>query len=360
MIDKHITISLATEKDISNIDELYKGRNIYFGDLHNHSASGGTSDGKRPLSHWKGALEALKMDFVAILDHRQVRHMYLPEWEDGLFVCGTEPGTKIVDGMAIREDKREMHYNMLFPSPEPLEELLSEFPEYQFEGGPEGHFRYPSFTRERFTELVNAIFDKGGFYVHPHPKQYIDSPEPLDYWFRDEMGLEVFYYDMRHEYTRKNYELWCDLLALGKRVWACAGEDGHACARDTALTAIYAEEKSSASYVSHLREGDFVCGSVAMRMCIADTKMGGKCDFSGKRLCLSVDAFHRSVKNCEHVYRLDVIDDSGLVASKMISCDAQSCFAFDVDASAKFYRVEIFDATEGLRIAIGNPIWNEV
>ena len=72
-----------------------------------------------------------------------------------------------------------MHYNMLFPSPAPLEELLAEFTEYQFEGGREGHFRYPSFTRERFIELVNKVFDKGGFYVHPHPKQYMSSTEPL-------------------------------------------------------------------------------------------------------------------------------------------------------------------------------------
>ena len=85
----------ATKRDIEHIDALYAGRNIYFGDMHNHAATGGTSDGKRELSHWKGALEALHMDFAAILDHRQVRHMFLPEWEDGTFICGTEPGTFI-------------------------------------------------------------------------------------------------------------------------------------------------------------------------------------------------------------------------------------------------------------------------
>ena len=144
----------AKPEDIEHIEALYEGRTLYFGDMHNHSASGGTSDGKRPLSHWKGALEALKMDFVAILDHRQVRHMYLPEWEDGLFVCGTEPGTRIVDCKAAVDGRNDMHYLMVFPSPKPLEELLSEFPEYEFEGGEEGHFRYPSFTRERFCVLV--------------------------------------------------------------------------------------------------------------------------------------------------------------------------------------------------------------
>ena len=352
-------INIATEADVLHIDALYEGRRIYFGDLHNHSASGGTSDGKRPLSHWKGALEALKMDFVAILDHRQVRHMYLDEWEDGLFICGTEPGTRIVDCAAVRDGKNEMHYNMLFPSPKPLEELLFEFSEYQFEGGREGHFRYPSFTRERFTELVSAVISKGGHFVHPHPKQYMDSADPLDYWFCDNTGIEVFYRDMRNDYTKENYKLWCDLLSLGKRVYASAGEDLHTCANDTALTAIYSEEKSSAAYIAHLREGDYVCGSVAMRMCIGDTKMGGKCDFKDKKLCVAVDAFHRSVKNKEHIYRLDLIDDTGVVSTKMIACDLPACFTFDIDEAARFYRVEVFDATENLRIAIGNPIWNE-
>ena len=32
-------------------------------------------------------------------------------------------------------------------------------------------------------------------------------------------------------------------------------------------------------------------------------------------------------------------------------------FEYEV-GNCKFYRVEIFDETENLRIAIGNPIWN--
>ena len=349
----------AKPEDIEHIEALYEGRTLYFGDMHNHSASGGTSDGKRPLSHWKGALEALKMDFVAILDHRQVRHMYLPEWEDGLFVCGTEPGTRIVDCKAAVDGRNDMHYLMVFPSPKPLEELLSEFPEYEFEGGEEGHFRYPSFTRERFCELIDSVKAKGGFFAHPHPKQYMNSTDPLDYWHRDETGIEVFYGDMRSDYTKENYKLWVEILALGKRMFACAGEDKHACAGDTALTAIYASEKSSAAYLEHLRVGDFVCGSVGLEMCVGDTRMGGKCSFSGERLCVAVDDFHRSVKNPEHRYSLVLLDDKGVVAKKKINCTEKAYFAFNTSDKARFYRVEIFDDTEKLRIAVGNPIWNE-
>ncbi len=352
-------LTIDRESDISLIDSLYEGRRLLWGDLHNHAATGGTSDGKRSLENHKGSLESLQMDFVAVLDHRQVRHMYLPEWVDGTFICGTEPGTRIVDCNAAEMNKNEMHYNMLFPSPKPLEELLSEFEEYEFEGGQEGHFKYKSYTKARFTEIVNAVFEKGGFYVHPHPKQYMRSSDPLDYFFRDGMGLEVVYRSLDSEYTKENYELWCDLLSLGKKVYATAGEDGHSFIKDTALTAIYTEEKSSASVVKHLREGDFVCGSVAIRASVGEVRMGGTCDFDGKRYTLSVDDFHRSVKDAHHKYRIDIIDDRGVVFSKKILPTKRTVFSFAASKKAKFYRAEIFDESENLRISIANPIWNE-
>ena len=300
-------------------------------------------------------MEALEIDFAAILDHHQVRHMYLPEWEDGVFLGGTEPGLHhIVD---IPVEKNGLHYNMLFEGPKPLEEVLAQFEEFQFEGGPEGLFKYPDFTKARFCELIRAVFERGGFFVYPHPKQVAQSDDPLHYWFCDGIAMEVFYVSMDSEYTKENYKLWTDLLALGKRVWASAGCDLHACAHDTALTTLYAEEKKNASYLSHLREGDFVCGPVGIRMCMGDTKMGGSCPF-GDRLILSVGDFHRSVKDPYHTYRVDILDDTGLVASREIGCGDTSYVAIDTDKTRKFYRAEVFDTTRNLRIAIGNPIWN--
>ena len=346
----------ATEQDVMHLEELYRDRKPYHGELHDHAATGGTSDGKRNLDHWKGAMEAYRMDFAAILDHKQVRHMYLPEWDDTVFICGTEPGTTIIDSGA---ENKTVHYNMIFDASAPLEDLLASFPEYEFEGGSEGHFRYPKFTTERFCELIDAVKARNGFFVHPHPKQQMQSENPLDYWFRDETGLEVFYGDLRNRHTANNYVLWTTLLSLGKRLWACAGGDRHACAVDTALTTIYAEEKRCAAYLPHLREGDFVCGPVGIRMCIGDTRMGGQCDFTDGRLVFSVSDFHRSVKNPEHDYHAVLISDRGIVSSVEISCEEPACFSIDVDKDARFYRVEVFDTTQNLRIAIGNPIWNK-
>lgn len=346
---------IANENDIIQLENLYLGRTPFYGELHDHSASGGTSDGKCPLSHWLGAMDALKMDFAAILDHKQVRHMYLPEWKDGTFIGGTEPGAHLTTGKA---ERNSLHYNMLFEGPAQTEELLSRFPEYEFEGGAEGHFKYPKFSRERFTELINTVKELGGFFVHPHPKQVMVSDDPLDYWFADETGIEVFYSRMDSKYTDDNYKLWCDLLRCGKRVWATAGCDDHACASDNALTTVYAEEKSNKSYLSHFRVGDLVCGPVGIRMCVGDTLMGGKCNFEGKRLVFSVGDFHKCVKLPYHNYRVDIIADDEVVESHEINCTQTSYFAIDAQ-DKNFYRVEVFDTTRNMRIAISNPIWNE-
>jgi len=345
----------ATKKEINHLEKLYEGRRAYHGELHDHAATGGTSDGMRSLEHWRGAMEALKLDFAAILDHKQVKHMYIPQWEDGLFIGGTEPGTVIVDADA---SVKKMHYNMIFENAEPLMELLSEFPEFEFTGGPEGHFEYPNFTRARFSELVAAVFKHGGFFVHPHPTILMDSDDPSQYCFGDGMGIEVFYVSMDSDYTKDCYKLWCDILALGKKIYATAGCDNHACCADTALTTIYAEEKRNRSYIKHLREGDFICGPVGIKMCIGDTRMGGTCCFDGEKLTVGVTDFHRSVFIPEHKYQLDILDDTGIIESVKIKCDKPTYISIDTSSAAKFYRVEVTDLSRKLRIAVGNPIWN--
>ena len=339
-----------------HILSLYGGTEIYHGELHDHSQSGGTSDGKRPLSHWLGAMEALKMDFAAILDHKQVRHMFEPEWKDGLFLGGTEPAAKIEDACA---EVNGLHYNMLFENAQPLMELLGEFSEYQYEGGIEGHFVYPRFTRARFAELIEAVFARGGFFVHAHPKQVMKAADPMQYVFREGMGLEVIYISLESEYTKANYALWKDILATGYRVYATAGCDMHACAHDTALTSLYATEKSNRAYLDCLRRGDFTAGSVGIKMCVGDTRMGGETDFESKTLVLAVGDYHKSVYDPSHSYRVDIYSDKGLCHSAPIDCTQTEYITMETDQDAMFYRAEVVDLTRELTIAYGNPIWNQ-
>ena len=346
---------MTTENEIRKLESLYEGTRAWHGELHDHAATGGTSDGKCTLAEWTRELKEKKMDFAAILDHRQVRHMYLSEWKDGLFIGGTEPGTAIID---IECEKNNAHYNMIFEGPKPLEALLAEFPEYEFTGGPEGHFKYPKFTLARFRELIAAVKAHGGFFVYPHPKQLMKSEDPLDYWFADETGIEVFYVNYDSEATRDNYALWTALLAAGKRVWACAGNDEHNHAHDTALTTIFASAHANAAYLEHLRVGDFTCGGVGVRMCLGGAKSGGHTSFAGGTLTVSVSDFHESLRREQNCYRLDILDDRGLVRSEEIRCTERSYVSIPARSTA-FYRAEVWDTTRGLRIAVGNPIWND-
>lgn len=355
MKDKDSAMNV-TEKDLELLEKVYDNRELYQGELHDHACTGGTSDGKRTLEHWKGAMEAQEMDFATILDHRQVRHMYLPEWDNSMFIGGTEPGGHIKSEEG--EDLGVLHYNMIFADPKQLEGLLEEFAEYEFTGGPEGHFRYRSFTKKRFNQLIDAVKRRGGFFVLPHPRQVTYGIEKAeDWWFQDEVGIEAIYGSLTSCMTKDDYPLWIELLGLGKRVWACAGGDQHACAHDWALTSIYAEEKRDTSFVKTLRTGDFVAGAVGIQMCIGETPMGGQCDFTGQRLVIGVGKFHKSVRNPEHTYRLDVWNDGEIVYSQEISCEEPTYVAIDVE-QCQFYRVEICDVTRDLRIALGNPIWN--
>lgn len=342
------------DNDILKLEEAYQNRRAFHGELHDHSNSGGTSDGKHTLKEWTERMQELQMDFAAILDHRQVRHMYLPEWQDGLFIAGTEPGTSIVDSKA---KVKTMHYNILLPARDELAKLLQEFPEYEFSGGIEGHFVYPTFTRSRFCELIAAIKARGGLFVHPHPTVIMQSDDPCDYWFRDETGIEVFYRKMDSEETEKNYQLWIALLHEGKRVWACAGCDEHNEASVDALTTIYAKEKTNAAFLAHLCRGDFTCGPVGIRMCMEETLTGGSCAFKGQKLTVAVGDFHPSVVCDGHRYRVDVFDDEKKVYSQMIECDKTTYITITAE-NVRFYRAEVFDETKELRIAIGNPIWN--
>lgn len=192
----------------------------------------------------------------------------------------------------------------------------------------------------------------------PHPRAVSYGPDPLDWWFRDEIGIEVTYLTLTSGYTQMNYELWTTLLKNGARMWVCAGGDRHSCAHDWALTSIYAEEKNSACFISHLRKGDFTAGPIGIQMCVGETPMGGKCSFDGQRLVIGIGKFHKSVRNPEHQYRMDIWNEEGIVYTQEISCEEPTYFAMDTE-DCNFYRVEIYDVTRDLRIALGNPIWND-
>jgi len=128
---------------------------------------------------------------------------------------------------------------------------------------------------------------------------------------------------------------------------------------DKALTTIYAQRRSSASYLDELRRGDYVAGPVGIQMCIGDTQMGGKCSFAKQRLTVRVGDFHSSVFDLSHTYRVVLYAGKYRVDRCDFSCEQAAYFAWNTKEDVPFYRVEVWDMTLHSRLAIGNPIWNE-
>ena len=76
------TSYLAKAEDVAYLDEAYRGREAYHGEMHDHADTGGTSDGQKDLAFWKLAMDGFDMEFATIVDHQQALHMQLEDWDD--------------------------------------------------------------------------------------------------------------------------------------------------------------------------------------------------------------------------------------------------------------------------------------
>lgn len=348
----------ATDEDIAQLEEVYTGRQAYHGELHDHADTGGTSDGNNTLIQWKENLLLKDMDFATFADHKQVLHMRLEDWDNSLFIGGTEAATHISDSKATQNS---MHYNMLFAEPEPLEEVLNEHPaKFLYIND---HFSYPSFTTAEFTEIAESVLVKGGFFVHVHPRgdKYMVSDDPLDYVFADGMGFEVlcgYYGNMSAADNQEAYEYWKQILAAGKRVYATSGSDSHRLSKTVSLTTIYSEAKNAKTLLDHVRAGNFTAGPGGIRMCVGDTPMGGETSFADKRVVVSVGDLHSKEYREDHRYSVRLYNEEGLVCEQEFDPTQPAYIAIDADASCMFYRAEIYDMFDEYIFALGNPIWN--
>lgn len=376
----------AKDGDVAYLDKAYEGRVAYYGEFHDHANTGGTSDGKQNLTVYKNVMDSLGIDFATIVDHKQALHMELDVWDDTVFIGGSEP-MAMPSGLAAASSNK-MHFNMIFTKAEELINTVKEYDalypgrgfnarEYpadydgvdaeKLAGG--WHFTYlyggSTPSKEQMAQLIEIIQKNNGMFVNVHPKAngYVDSPNPLDYWYADYTGLEVFYgYSgpaPEQPSTQRNYELWTNLLKMGKKVWATAGGDKHAMPNTHALSTVYSTAKDAKEYFEYFKVGDFVCGPVGIRMAIGDATMGGETAFAGNRVVFSVGDFHKSAYNPAHKYRVELHSDKRIVFSQELTDPTQTTyFAVDADENAAFYRVEIRDMTTNLMHALGNPIWN--
>lgn len=340
---------------LRQLDAMYSGRTAMHGDMHAHTNSGGTSDGKTPLAEFIKQLKTFGLDFAAIVDHRQIRHCLLPEWDD-MLICGTEPGQFLQDDSRPMRS-RKMDYCMLFQHPSDYFRVMEAFPEFNFTGGPDGHNGYPSHTPERMAELSRFIYSLGGLMVHAHPKQLMASDDPLDYYFGDYMPLETIVGHANSFDTVQNRNLWESLLKLGKRVHTHGMSDTHVEAKNCALTTVYAREKKGAAVLREVREGDCAAGSIGVKMAINGARMGSSLPYrEGLTLAVKLDDYYKPTMLDDTVYCLKVYTDQGLAYASEFDGKQPQQLVIPVQ-NRKYYRVEVTNESDGHFVSISNPIW---
>jgi len=347
---------IGASPDFTTLDRLYAGRQCYHGDFHCHSNSGGTSDGKTPLSDYVRDMQKVGSDFAAIVDHRQMRHFFLPEWDETYLICGTEPG-QYLDDPTRPAIAKKMDYTMIFPDKQGLAKVMEAFPEFHFTGTPEeGHYNYHNFTPKRFRELAEYVYSIGGLMSHAHPKQLMVSDDPLHYYFGDHMAIETIHSAPNSMATRMNRQLWMDLLAKGCRVLTHGSSDSHGPVAASGMTTVYAKRHHSTDIFNLVRSGDCTAGAIGIRMCIDDAPMGSVTPYvPGKTLYIKVDDTHPGHVQEDTVYTFRLYTDRGLAYAQEFAGEALA-LAFPVE-DRKFYRVEIYNESDGHTVALSNPIF---
>ena len=355
--DAHRVVG-TNKADYSAMDAYYEGCNPYYGDLHTHSNSGGTSDGHTPIENWVGKMDEIGLDFAVMVDHRQMRGYFLPAWNEERFVYGTEPGTTITNLNDPNANMATMHYNMVFPHKYALAMVLANFPEFKFQGDElTGKFGYPKFTKERIAELNAYIYSLGGYVSHPHPKVLMASADPLDYYIGEWSHLETFVGGYSSHASYKSYDLWVAILQAGKHMYTSAGSDTHSVVNINCLSTFYTQNRFHSDFIKRLHAGDFACGGVGLKMMIDGNPMGSQIEYKdGMQLNIRVDNFHKSVWRADTAYELQVWTDEGLAYASMFNGKEAQEVTLEVQ-KRRFYRVVIEDLTHKYRVLVGNPIW---
>lgn len=376
----------ATEDETTALAELYKNRSLYQGEMHDHAKTiDGNEDGTVTLTEWATQLTDNGMDFAASLDHKQITHIddtASYTWDESKFVYGSEAQAIITD-RADQNSSGLLHFDMVFKTKAQFETVLNAYQAKFNYDATTGTFNYSnlSFTKAEFATFIKDVMVAGGFVNLPHPMQgpgedengnaqeYSTNLEDFIFDVKDEAGKQLIYgfhvitSNINSGNTQENYVAWKELLANGYRVYATAGSDRHAELNANTLTSIYANTTAAdvdkGELVTQLQSGDFVAGSVGIQMCIGNTLMGGSCDFTtNTRLVIGVGTIHSGMLVEGHKYRVEVLNEDGIVYSQQIATDGTTKIALDT-TECDFYRVEVYDATTGVRIAVGNPIWND-
>lgn len=355
--DSHTVIG-TKYADFSELDAYYEGCRAYYGDQHVHTKCGGTSDGQTPMSEWVAKMDELGLDFAIVVDHRQMRGYFLPEWSEERFVMGTEPGSSITNPSGKHCIRSAFHYNMVFPHKYALAMVLANFPEFNFKGDElTGKFGYPNFTKERMYELCAYLRSIGGMLVHAHPKLLMGSDDPLDYYFGEHSYLEVIVSYYSSHASVRSYDTWVEILNQGKHMFASGGSDTHSAVTNVCPSTFYTTERHHTRFVERMYNGDYAVGGVGVKMFIDGHPMGSEIAYKdGMKLTLRVGDFYHATFQENTAYELEIITDKGVAYSSIFNGKLPQEISLEVQ-KRNYYRVVVKDVNHRYRVCVSNPIW---
>ena len=356
--DSHTVVG-TDAADFSALDAYYEGCRAYYGDQHAHSNCGGTSDGHTLMSDWVGKMDAVGLDFAIIVDHRQMRGFFLPEWSEERFVMGSEPGAELLDPQGKRCARTMFHYNMVVPHKYGLAMVLANFPEFNFKGDElTGTFGYPNFTKQRLYELNDYLRSIGGMLVHAHPRMLMGSDDPLDYYFGENSYIEVIVNAYDTHVSQKSYNTWSDILKMGKHLFASGGSDTHGAVTNCCPSTFYTTERHYTKFVERMYAGDYAVGGFGVKMFIDGNPMGSRISYKdGMKLTIRVGDVMPSTFKADTVYELQVITDEGVAYSSVFNGKEPQALSLEVKKRRYYYMI-IKDLTHGgFRVCVSNPIW---
>jgi hypothetical protein len=236
--------------------------------------------------------------------------------------------------------------------------VLANFPEFKFKGDElTGSFGYPSFTKERFEELNTYIRSIGGMLVHAHPKLLLASNDPLDYYCGEYSYLETIVNGYAAHGAYRACDLWEQVLATGKHMYASGGSDTHGNVTNGCLATFYTKQRYHKDFVDRMYVGDYAVGGVGVKMMIDEHPMGSRIAYKkGMKLTLRVGDFHHATWKENTAYQLQILSDEGVVYEEMFNGKHPQAVSIEVQ-KRRFYRVVVWDLTHRYRVCVSIPIW---
>lgn len=206
----------------------------YRGDLHVHTEY--SHDSSVPLAHWVTSAATAGLDFLAITDHRNVDHLFDPDWHSDqvLLISGIEWGGSGHGNMFGLRTDNTCDYN-------DYDQVIASWNKARLQGAVQSVNHYGD-----DAEYWDAFFQ-----ARPEALQLVDAFEVWNTWWGVEAGT-----------NRTSIARWDELLDEGHHLAAVGGSDTHYALFPLGFptTVVYATSLTPLAILEGIRKGrTYIC-----------------------------------------------------------------------------------------------------